>query len=263
MVQTSPVSDRRWLVAGVDPLEALARPEGLSVVFQPVVDLGGRVRLLHGVEGLSRGPAGTPLADATILFDYVRERRAEARVDRLCCARVLQAAAALPPGTNVFINVHAVTLAEDAHFVPFLLEQLRAHAMDPRRITIDIIAAGTFCPVLVEAVARLRAVGIRASVDDVGGLRVDYHGMLECRPEYLKLDRVVVRRRDEVQDLLIESLVRLSRSIGARTIVKGIETLDELDNATRAGISLVQGEYFCPAMPLDELLATDLLATAA
>ena len=44
------------------------------------------------------------------------------------------------------------------------------------------------------------AAGIRAAIDDICGARVDYKGMLGCRPEYLKIDRLFVRRRDEVQE---------------------------------------------------------------
>ena len=45
--------------AGSDPLEVASRPGNLSVVFQPIIDLRPRSRLLHGVECLARGPLGT------------------------------------------------------------------------------------------------------------------------------------------------------------------------------------------------------------
>jgi len=72
----------RGFSAGCDPLEVALRPGNLSVVFQPIIDLRPRSRLLHGVECLARGPLGTPLEGARALFEYVRSRGAEIGVDK-------------------------------------------------------------------------------------------------------------------------------------------------------------------------------------
>lgn len=250
-----------WHAAGLDPFELLRRPGNLGIVLQPIVDLRPRGRLLYGVECLSRGPGGTPLEDARALFELVRMRDAELRVDRLCIEEALRTAALLPQVPRFSVNLHARTLAEDPGFLQFFAEALARHGITPRILTIDLIAPRQFSPPLLDALQQLRALGVLLAVDEVGLGYTDYDGLFKARPEFVKVDRAFIRRApgDNLRDLMLDSVVRLARGMDAQTVAEGVETLEELDAATAHGIQLVQGHFFGEPMGAAGLARTGLL----
>ena len=64
-------------ISGIeDPLELLMRPGSLSVLFQPIVDLRPRRKLLHGVECLAiRQPRGLYVSSRLGKFFFDRQAR--------------------------------------------------------------------------------------------------------------------------------------------------------------------------------------------
>src|ERR1700686_4719868 len=53
-------------------LDAILAPGGLSVLFQPIYEIHGQTLTLHALEALTRGPAGTNVHRADVLFEYAR-----------------------------------------------------------------------------------------------------------------------------------------------------------------------------------------------
>src|SRR5262245_34123113 len=86
-------------------LKELYAPGALTVAFQPIVEVCGGRRRLHGVESLTRGPRGTELERAVVLFDRVRQLGIEVEVDRLCSSLAIQTGAALPAFVPMSVNV--------------------------------------------------------------------------------------------------------------------------------------------------------------
>jgi EAL domain-containing protein (putative c-di-GMP-specific phosphodiesterase class I) len=148
---------------GSDPLDALLRPGTLEIALQPVVELTVRGSVLWSVECLARGPAGTPFADSHEMFEYVRRRGAEIRMDRACFREAVRAVRALPGSPRCSVNVHARTLADDGRFPAFVLEELRQARLSPRRFTLEVTAPRDLTPALLEAVAQLRSVASRSA----------------------------------------------------------------------------------------------------
>src|SRR5690349_16561654 len=91
-------------------LDMVLEPGGLSVAFQPIFEIRGESIRLHNLECLSRGPKGTNLERADILFEYARKKHSEDLLDRTCIALALQCASEFPTEPNLSINVHASTL---------------------------------------------------------------------------------------------------------------------------------------------------------
>src|SRR5512142_1427359 len=101
-------------------LDTILEPGSLAPVFQPIFDFHGRERDLHSLECLMRGPKGTSVERADILYAYLRLKRGEIAVDRACMRAALESAAALPNEPRISVNVHASTLGRDADFVRYL-----------------------------------------------------------------------------------------------------------------------------------------------
>ena len=77
-------------------LDLILEPGRLSVVFQPMFEVGASRPQLFALECLIRGPKGSNAERPNILFEYVRRKRAEAAVDRACIATALADAAIFP-----------------------------------------------------------------------------------------------------------------------------------------------------------------------
>jgi EAL domain-containing protein (putative c-di-GMP-specific phosphodiesterase class I) len=93
---------------------------GLTILFQPVFEMvEGRARLF-ALEALARGPKGSNVERADVLFEYVRRKGREAEVDRVCVEAVLASAATIEARPAISINVHASTLEQDDDFAAFL-----------------------------------------------------------------------------------------------------------------------------------------------
>ena len=240
-------------------LELILAPGSLSVLFQPVLELAAEGPRLHSVECLVRGPRGSTLEPADILFDYVRRKREEPQVDRTCVAAVFAAVSELPREMPFSLNVHAATLARDPAFVPFLVEAAARGAVDLTRVVVEIVehAPQWAGDRLGDALGALRDIGVRLALDDVGLGQSNYRMMVETRPDFFKLDRYLVNgcADDHYRQAILESLVHLARKLGAEPVAEGVERPADLEAVRGLGIRLVQGFLFLPAVRAAELVA--------
>lgn len=248
-------------------LRTLLSPGGLNPRYQPIVRSTPAGFELHAYECLMRGPAGTRLEPADVLFGYVRLNREEGLVDRMCIAAALAGAAALPDAPPLSLNVHASTLGRDDSFADHLLATAEKHGVAPARLTLEIVeqTAFTDIPTFSRTLQTLRAAGLQIAVDDIGIGYSNYRTLVESRPDYLKVDRYVTQGigHDRYRQAVLESTAELARKVGARVIVEGIETPEELNIAASYGIDLFQGYYFARPAMAHELAADEFLRRAA
>ncbi|MBO0345103.1 bifunctional diguanylate cyclase/phosphodiesterase [Roseibium sp. CAU 1637] len=111
-------------------------------------------------------------------------------------------------------------------------------------------------PQLNENLAALKALGIRLALDDFGTGYSNVAYLARLRPDLLKIDRSFLREpNDHMRKSIIQGVSRISSSIGATTLVEGVETQADLDFVRESGCSLVQGYLLAYPMPEDELQA--------
>ena len=233
-------------------LDGLLRPGAISVLFQPIFELRGAQRQLHSVEALTRGPKGTHLERADVLFEYARRKGAEVEVDRACLVAIFAALGGIPGQPVVSINVHASTMGRDPEFPAFLADLAVAHGVDLSRMTVEVVEhALPWDMRCFESVLQgFRDIGIRIALDDIGLGQSNYRMMLEVRPDYFKVDRYVVAgcHRDEHRRTILRSLLEVARGFGGRVVAEGIEDPADLQTVASLGIDLVQG--FLLAQPV-------------
>ncbi len=212
----------------------------------------GQPRSSSRIECLIRGPRGTNAERPSVLFEYVRRKRAEAAVDRACVATALADAGRLPGEPRLSLNVHASTLGRDPGFHDFLLKRAEEARIDRRRLVVEIVehAPPLDVPNFRRALTELRDAGIAIALDDVGLGQSNYKMILDVRPEIYKLDRYLVSGAwsDPYRQVILDSLARMVRRLEARAVAEGVEDHHELLAVEAAGIDLVQGFLF--ARPL-------------
>jgi EAL domain-containing protein (putative c-di-GMP-specific phosphodiesterase class I) len=258
-----PVQQAHSVPTDATLLDTLLEPGKLSVVFQPIFEVGSAQLTLHGLECLIRGPRGTNAERPGVLFEYVRRKRAEAAIDRACIAAALIEATQLPVATRLNLNVHASTLGRDLGFPGFLLDRAAEAGIPPGLLVIEIVehAPPLDVPAFRRALAELREAGLTIALDDVGLGQSNYKMILDVRPDIYKLDRYLVAGawNDPYRQVILDSLARMVRRLEARAVAEGVEDTHELVAVEAAGIDLVQGFLFARPMPREEIVKAGLL----
>ena len=209
----------------------------LWMAFQPIFD--ARTQTLFGVEALLRssepsmpGPqhvldAATQLGQLALLGRRVRALSARA----------------LSPGNQpmtLFVNLHP----EDLGDIDLIARDAPLTELAPRVILeITERASLTSSPELVARLARLRTLGFRIAVDDIGAGYSGLTSFTELMPEIVKIDMSLVRNvhQSAVKQQTIRALCNLCHEVGCLVVGEGVETKDENDCIVDLGCDLVQG----------------------
>jgi EAL domain-containing protein (putative c-di-GMP-specific phosphodiesterase class I) len=232
-------------------LGRLREPGALSVeletIFELKGDLGARP---FASRCLVRGPVGTPIEDTARLFAFVRAKHAELPMDRAFLAASLRAAHRLPETTPVAVTLHGTTVARDRELLVFLSDAAAVNGVEPSRLVVEIVGQP---PSWHDASFRnniegLKAIGVKIAVD-IGARCSGYHAVVDCRPDYLMLDRGLVSglHADFFRRAVVASLAHLAETLGSRLIAEGVESPLDLRELRRAGVRFVQGQL--PGLP--------------
>ncbi len=241
--------------------------EGLRIELQPIFELVPEGRRLYAFECLARRLRGGVIEPAETLFREVRRRRKEAAMDRSCLNAALREASALGASPRLCINIHARTLSTDAEFVADFSRITAAHEVSPARLTLEIVehSASWATALFHRNLDELRRLGVSLSIDDFGIGYSNLHRLLECRPDYCKIERYFVAGcdHDPRRINILEAVSQLARRFAARVIAEGVETAAELAQVHAVGIDLVQGFLFSPPLCAERILASELLGEPA
>ncbi len=207
-------------------------------VFQPIVDL--ELGQPVGFEALTRFADGRR-PDVALADAEATGRAVELDAELVRCA--LAAAAELPPGAWVSINVSAA-LANRSD----VLAEVLAGAPCP--VVVEYSADGVTDP--AEWAASLPG-NVSVAVDDAGA-GYDSLALLEhLRPSYMKLDRTTVTgiEIDAARQAFVRTLVTFAEEHGCRVIAEGVETDAEREALHDAGVHLAQGYLLGRPVPVD------------
>ena len=206
--------------------------------FQPIVDYGRRA--LYGYEALVRsdGPFGRP-------NEIIRAAERLGRLTDLGRAirrRVAHHAAAAPLGL-LFVNLHARDLED-----PDLTDPEAPLSRVARLVVLEITERTALEEVsdIGSRVERLREMGFRLAVDDLGAGYAGLASFASIEPDVVKLDMSLVRGVDvsPLKQSVVRSVVGLSEEVGIEVISEGIELPSERDTLVSLGCRLFQGYLF-------------------
>lgn len=218
-----------------------AAMEQLWVAMQPIVSWGSRhcfayEALVRTDEPTLRSPPD--LLDAAERLDRVFE------VGRAVRGRVAAALRDSDHAVQVFVNLHAADLQD-----PELLDDAGVLTAFASRVVLEVTerAAPDHIPHLQDRIARLRELGYRIAVDDLGAGYAGLSSFAHLEPDVVKVDMALVRGMESsaVKQKLFRSLTTLCSELDIRLVAEGIETEAERDAAAALGGDLFQGYLFC------------------
>ncbi len=225
---------------------ALERGE-ITVAFQPQFRcLDGRQ---VGVEALMRWhqPEAGNISPAEFVA-IAEESGAIIPIGAWVLAEACQRAATWLPLAGPDFTV-AVNLSPHQLIDPGLLDIVRSALLRARlpatALTLEVTEGALIDDpeAATEALARLRALGVRISLDDFGTGYSSLAYLAKFPVDELKVDRVFVRdiERDPRTRALAEGIVRIGHALGMRVLAEGVETPGQLRILTGAGCDCYQG----------------------
>jgi EAL domain-containing protein (putative c-di-GMP-specific phosphodiesterase class I) len=239
-------------------LQEVLLEDKLATVFQPIVDL--RDNSVLGLEALSRGPEGTVLHAPLRLFELAAEADLAFELDRKCRRRALTSARSLPEGKRLFINVLPSALYDPEFQGESLVEHLKGLGLRSDRIVLEITESSAIenYGVFAEALGEFTRLGFQIAVDDVGAGYSGLEKIAHLNPNYLKLDRELIKDIDSsyIRREMTRALKAFADKIGSTIIAEGIEREAELKALLELGIEYGQGFLLArPAPGLPSVLA--------
>jgi len=257
-------SDRRRTMA--EALRGAIERDELWLAWQPQYTLADQ--RIVGVEALLRWDSPTLGSVPPATFIPVAETSdvivplGRWVLEQACRqARAWEAAVPGSADMDVHVNLSPRQFA-DPTIVGQVTDVLAATGLAPHRLCLEITETAVMDDVdaAVEALARLRAVGVKVAIDDFG---VGYSSLSYLRRlpvDVLKLDRAFVERLDDgdaADAAIVVAVVNLARSLGLTVVAEGVETAAQRRELRALGCTMAQGYLFArpvPAPALTELL---------
>ena len=226
-------------------LASLIAGQELRSVYQPIVCLDRLAPV--GVEALVRGPAGTAWESPAALFSAAHDEGLVAELDWASRRTALQGVldAGLRGPATLFVNAEPEGLNSRAF--PGFDSLADAVADAGVQVVLEVTErALTRHPAeLLRTVARVRELGWRLALDDVGAERASLALLPFLAPDVIKLDLRLVQARTTVEVAeIVNAVLAHAERTGAVVLAEGIETELHLDLARSMGARLGQGWYF-------------------
>jgi EAL domain-containing protein (putative c-di-GMP-specific phosphodiesterase class I) len=234
-VQSGAIGDRAGLEA-----RFASGLEKMWMAMQPI--LSWRTRSVFAYEALLR--TDEPTLASPIAFLDAAERLGRTReLGRAVRRRIADGLIELPTSVSVFVNLHPSDLVDeelcspDGALTPFasgvVLEVTERAALE------QVHGVGA-------AIVRLRKLGYRIALDDLGAGYAGLSSFALLEPEIVKVDMSLVRgiHRSETKQKLFRSFAGLCKELDTEIIAEGVEVAEERDCLTDLGGDLYQGYLF-------------------
>lgn len=231
----------------------------LELHYQPVVNLAtGDV---IGFEALTRWrePAGglgsfgphVGVAEETGLILPIG-----AWVLREACEQLARWDAQGLPRTTISVNVSGRQLV-DPGFLPHLTETLRATAVDPDRLKLEITESTVMRDADEVLLWKIKDLGVSLHMDDFGTGYSSLSNLHRFPIDVLKVDRSFIRNTSACRDYaaVLHAVVALAHNLGMEVVAEGLEEPSQVALLRAMGCDYGQGFYFGRAVAADEAAA--------
>ena len=223
----------------------------MAMQYQPILAMDGSIM---GFEALMRWDNPVIGKIAPGIFISIAEDCGE--IHQLGAFALNQSLAVLKKwkerlGDSFFMSINlSVKQMERENIVEEIAEMLKKYGLDGRNVCLEITESCSTENVvnLKEKLLRLKEMGLLISIDDFGTGYSSFRQLRDLYADYVKIDRSFVDGIDQKSEnrAIVKAIVAMAKSLGAGTIVEGIETEAELEIMKRYQCDMYQG-YFAQA----------------
>ncbi len=214
--------------------------QSLYLDYQPIVSWSKKRVFAYEALVRSREPG---LASPGPMFAAARRLGALHELGRTIRDAAIAPLGRLADEVLLCINLHPGDLLDERLFAgdsPF--------AAVAHRVVLEITERESLHEVqdIRARVDRLRKLGFRIAVDDLGAGYAGLTSLALLDPEIVKIDLALVRNvhREPTKQMLVRTIVTMCGGLGITVAAEGIETGEERAALTAAGCDLMQGYLF-------------------
>lgn len=222
--------------------DRLMQEQAVLPHYQPIVRLQGGG--IVGYEVLARSNlCSLKMPDA--MFSAAAQLGLEVELSQMIRVIAIQECLAIENPPHLFLNTHPIELER-----PGLVESIRSlRAMrKSQKITLEIHEKAVTNRANMQPICdQLRELEVGVAFDDFGAGQARLTELVDLRPEYVKFDISLVRGLHEATDerwRMVQSLVSMTRDLGAAPLAEGIECFEERRACEELGFELAQGYLF-------------------
>jgi EAL domain-containing protein (putative c-di-GMP-specific phosphodiesterase class I)/CheY-like chemotaxis protein len=220
--------------------------EHMWMAFQPIVRWS--TRRIHAYEALVRSNEKS-LPHPGAIFDAAEQLSRLSDVGRATRTLAPHAFASASDDSLLFLNLHVKDLAD-----PSLYDEGSALVKLASRVVLEITERASLDEIddARQRVSRLRELGFRIALDDLGAGFAGLSSFAALEPDVVKIDMSLVRdvHREPTKQRLVGTIVTLCQSMNRELVAEGVESVDELYTLISLGCDLFQGYLFArPGKP--------------
>jgi EAL domain-containing protein (putative c-di-GMP-specific phosphodiesterase class I) len=224
-------------------LDRLLTESSIKSVYQPIMRLGDS--RVFGYEALTRCPEGSLFDGPLSLFQFAERHNMAFALDRLAREKAIRHCPSLSSIQKIFINV-TMGIINDPHFVSGqTLRWLNERGLYPGQVVFELTERSSIddFDAAKKILAHYRSQGYEIAIDDAGAGYSSLQSIVELSPDYIKVDRSLVRMadKDEMKKHMLRTFVRFAKKMNIRTVAEGIERPEELRLLRAMGFDYAQG----------------------
>jgi diguanylate cyclase (GGDEF)-like protein len=237
-------------------LSGACRDNGFTVVYQPQVDVvTGETHCYEALVRLKNNEI-----PPSRFIPVAEETDTIITIGRIVTMQVIRQLAAWRdegiPLHPVSINFSSKQI-RDHDYIPFLKNLLTTYGISPSLIEIEITES-----ILLENNNQamnlfndFAAAGIKLALDDFGTGYSSINYLTYIPVSKIKLDKTFTDSYlSPEKGAIIETVITLAHHLGLKITVEGIETKDQCEQLSAFSCDYIQGYYFSPPVPGEEIL---------
>jgi EAL domain-containing protein (putative c-di-GMP-specific phosphodiesterase class I) len=244
-------------------LSAQAGPGRLEPFFQPVARLADGA--LMGFEALARWRrADGSVAEASAFLPNGPCTHENAEIGRAVAAEAIGAfsawrAAGGPEGAHAALAVNIIGADLFDGTAQRLAAQAALSGLASGALVMELTEHHALADLsrAAEALAGLRAKGVRIALDDFGTGHSSLAWLARLPVDAVKIDQSFVRAvaQEGPERIIVEAIISLARAFGLETIAEGVETEEQRAALAAWGCDYGQGRLYAMPLPAREAFA--------
>ena len=241
-------------------LKTALEEEQLNVIFQPIYDNENEktagyealIRWNHPEQGMMSPADFITIAEETSLIADVGAYAIESSCKAL---RQLMDAGA---DSDIFISVNVSTKQiNDENFIDNINQCIKEHNLDNTQLVIEITEShAAKAENLTSFIRKCHINNYRVSLDDFGTGYSNLSQLYTMSYDTIKIDKAFTRNIEYSPKTFqfLNSLVEMSHSLDAATLIEGIETQEQFAKVKELGCKYTQGYLIGAPMDIQEIL---------
>lgn len=240
-------------------LRRAIKEDEFELYYQPKIAMPGGavigcealIRWQHREQGMIQPNIFIPLAEDTGLIVAIGEW-----VFKTACLQTVAWRTAGFPGVPIAVNLSGAQIGRD-NMIDTFTEILSKTGADSACLEIEITESFLMQQPdnAILVLHKLKTLGFTLTIDDFGTGYSSLSYLKRFPLDKLKIDQSFVRDAPhDVEDVaIIKAIIAMAHSLQLGVVAEGVETKEQMDFLKNEGCDQIQGYFYSPPIPIDEL----------